>query len=105
MRILLFLFLFLQDTDMVVHTPEDDVDIDPVSNDALIETEDTIMAEENNDEDEIDIGVDDHTSNIFTEADFIGACDFFLFLSFSFSFSIYFLYECYFFVPQIISVT
>ena len=71
---------------MVVHTPEDDVDIDPVSNDALVETEDTIMAEENNDEDEIDIGVDDHTSNIFTEADFIGACDFFFFLCFLFFF-------------------
>ena len=52
----------------MVHTPENDMDIDPVSNDALVETEDTIMAEENNDEDEIDIGVDDHTSNIFTEA-------------------------------------
>ena len=51
----------------MVHTPEDDVDIDPVSNDALVETEDTIVAEENNDEDEIDIGVDDHTSNIFTD--------------------------------------
>ena len=58
------------------------MDIDPVSNDALIGTEDTIMTEENNDEDEIDIGVDDHTSNIFTEADFIGACDFFFFLCF-----------------------
>ena len=63
------------------------------------------MAEENNDEDEIDIGVDDHTSNIFTEADFIGACDFFSFYVFYLSSSIYFLYECSFVLPQTISVT
>ena len=89
----------------MVYTPEDDVDIDPVSNDALVETEDTIMVEENNDEDEIDIGVGDHTSSIFTEADFIGACDLFFFLCFYFSSSIYFLYKCSFFLPQTISVT